>query len=230
MTVLEAFRWNCLARFFLVALELLHSTPCLRTTQQAAMSNTGSDKKTALLEPELREMKLEENASPVHGEGHAPDQVKVEDDESSELASAPSAIPPRLKSRSKSRSPAIKQDSEASSPGSSGEEVVGGDITLKMEPGKVPKLSRAASRKVPPRPPTLYLDLPDATAAAKETFTVLSECTYANKTIGTTDSALECDCSEEWGRSRRRASLRWHVRDVADPNRRCRLQSQQCVR
>lgn len=165
------------------------------------MSDSESERKRAQLEPELREMKLEEGASPLGAEGRAPNQVKVEDDESPDPASALSAIPPRLKSRSKSRSPAVNHDLDASSPDSSSEEVLGGDITLKMEPGKAPKLSRAAVQKVVPRPPALYLDLPDATDAAKETFVVLPECTYANKTIGTTDPALECDCSEEWGTS-----------------------------
>jgi hypothetical protein len=165
------------------------------------MSDSESEKKRVQLEPELRDMKLEEGAIVKGGEGDARAQVKVEDEDSLEHTAAPSAIPPRLKSRSKSQSPAMKQDSEASSPGSGDEEVVGGDITLKMEPGKAPKLSRAASQKVVSRPPPLYLDLPDSTEAAKQTFVVLPECTYANKHIGTTDSALECDCSEEWGTS-----------------------------
>ncbi|KAF1844950.1 uncharacterized protein K460DRAFT_284299 [Cucurbitaria berberidis CBS 394.84] len=160
------------------------------------MSHSDSEKKSAQLEPELRDMKLEEGAT---HEGDST-QVKVEDADSLSRVPTPSAIPPRLKTRTKSQSPAIKQDSEAPSPSSSAqeEETVGGDITLKMEPGKAPKLSRTASQKVVSRPPPLYLDLPDSTGTAKETFVVLPECTYANKHIGTTDPALECDCGEEW--------------------------------
>ncbi|CAO2648234.1 Nn.00g075010.m01.CDS01 [Neocucurbitaria sp. VM-36] len=163
------------------------------------MSDSESEKKSAQLEPELRDMKLEEGATPA-GKRNGTPQVKAEDAESLGRAPTPLAIPPRLKARSKSQSPVVKQDSEAPSPGSSAqeEETVGGDITLKMEPGKAPKLSRTASQKIVSRPPPLYLDLPDATEAAKETFVVLSECTYANKHIGTTDPALECDCGEEW--------------------------------
>jgi len=166
------------------------------------MSDT--DPETAAeLEPELRDMKIEEGATPeAAGEGLADTmQVKVEDTPSLGRTHTPTRIPARLKSRSKSQSPVKQQPSDASSPDTDAhEEVLGGEITLKMEPGKAPKLSRTASHKVVSRPPTLYLDLPNSTAEAKETFGVLSECTYANKNIGTTEHALECDCSEEWGK------------------------------
>ncbi|KAI4910389.1 hypothetical protein J4E90_007824 [Alternaria incomplexa] len=161
------------------------------------MSDSESDQNTAQLEPELREMKLEGATSGGAGEGKSTTQVKVEGD-SLDRASTPLAIPPRLKTRSKSQSPMAKHELNTPSPGSGQEEIVGGDITLKMEPGKAPKLSRSASQKVVTRPPPLYIDLPDSTDAAKETFVVLPECTYANKTIGTTDPALECDCQEEY--------------------------------
>jgi SET domain-containing protein len=162
------------------------------------MSDSDSEQNTAQLEPELREMKLEGATPEGAGEGDGPRQVEVEDADSLGRTPTPLAIPPRLKSRSKSQSPIVKPDPEAPSPGSTHEETLGGDITLKMEPGKAPKLSRTASQKVISRPPPLYLDLPDSTSAAKQTFVVLPECTYANKTIGTTDPALECDCQEEY--------------------------------
>lgn len=164
------------------------------------MSDSEGERKTIRLEPELRDMKLEEGATLSTGESEDI-RVKAEDAD----APTPSAIPARLKSsRLKSQSPMPKRESGASSPAdSTKEEVVGGDITLKMEPGpggRALKLSRSASQKVVFRPPPLYLDLPDSTEVAKETFVVLPECTYSNKYIGTTDPALECDCSEEWGK------------------------------
>jgi hypothetical protein len=169
------------------------------------MSDSESETRAAQLEPELREMKLE---GATDGDGAnqralaLPTQVKVEDNaDSLDRTPTPlSALPPRLKSQSRSQSPAVKKhDPDSASPSSSlHEETLGGDITLMAEPGKAPKLSRTASRKMLSRPPPLYLDLPDATDAAKETFVVLPECTYANKHIGTTDPALECDCGEEW--------------------------------
>lgn len=164
----------------------------------ATMPDSGPDK-SAQLEPELRDMQIAEGAASDGGESEGALQVKGEEaDRSRGYGSTPSAIPPRLQTRSKSRSPAIKADSQPPSPASAHEETVGGDIVLKMEPGKAPKLARAASQKVVARPPPLYLDLPDSTDAAKETFTVLAECSYANKHIGSTDPALECDCQSDW--------------------------------
>ncbi|RMX77507.1 hypothetical protein D0868_16606, partial [Hortaea werneckii] len=77
-------------------------------------------------------------------------------------------------------------------------ETVGGEVTLKLEPGKPPKLARTTSRKVERRPPPLFFDHEDKTGEATSSFTVMSECTYANKYLGTTEHALECDCAEEW--------------------------------
>ena len=167
------------------------------------MSDADSEN-AADLEPELRDMKIEEGATPEGaGEGFADTtQVKVEDISTRGRTSTPIHTPLRLKSRIKSQSPFKQLPSNALSPDTGAqEEVLGGEITLKMEPGKAPKLSRTASHKIVSRPPTLYHDLPDSTAEAKDTFSVLPECTYANKNIGTTEHALECDCSEEWGKS-----------------------------
>jgi [histone H3]-lysine36 N-trimethyltransferase len=165
------------------------------------MSESDPDKKTAQLEPELRDMKIEERAT-ANGEG-AGVRVKVEDDDRPGRTTS-LTIPRQSKSRStsQSQSPIKPKRSTSSSPANEErEEVLGGDITLKMEPGKVPKLSRTASHKVVSRPPPLFLDEPDVTEEAKNTFMVLSECTYINKYIGTTEHAFECDCSEEWGMS-----------------------------
>jgi hypothetical protein len=150
----------------------------------------------AQIEPELHDMKLAESAT---GHGHIKTEADADSPTRTRTPTPLSAIPPRLK-QSRSQSPMLKKEGSAPpSPSSSvHEETLGGDITLMAEPGKAPKLSRTASQKIMSRAPPLYLDLPDATDAAKETFTVLPECTYANKHIGTTDPALECDCGEEW--------------------------------
>jgi hypothetical protein len=148
----------------------------------------------AALEPELHDLKLAENAT-----SHAHIKAEADADSPTRTPTPISAIPPRLK-QSRSQSPALKKESSAppSPSGSVHEETLGGEVTLMAEPGKAPKLSRTASQKVMSRAPPVYLHLPDATDSAKETFTVLPECTYANKHIGTTDPALECDCGEEW--------------------------------
>lgn len=79
------------------------------------------------------------------------------------------------------------------------EEVVGGDISVKLEPGKAPKLARTSSKKIMSKPPPLFTHLPDASDEASKAFDLIPNCTYANKYLGTTDHALECDCTEEWG-------------------------------
>jgi len=119
----------------------------------------------------------------------AEDKVKIEDDEPT-IAPVEAANMPR-KNSTTSVSPANKVD---------GEETVGGDITLKLEPGKPPKLARSSSKKILTRPPQLFLDYDDATSEARRTFEVILDCSYANKYLGTTDAAYECDCNEEWGK------------------------------
>lgn len=95
----------------------------------------------------------------------------------------------------RSQSPALKNDDEQE------EEKVGGDITVKVEPGQPPKLTRSSSQKIVPKPAPLYDHLPDNTAEATSTFQVMEACTYSNKNLGYTDHAMDCDCTEEWGKS-----------------------------
>ncbi|EMC96581.1 hypothetical protein BAUCODRAFT_481348 [Baudoinia panamericana UAMH 10762] len=111
-------------------------------------------------------------------------------------ADTASGTPRSTKKQSRS---SVKVDIMAQSPiKAEHQEVLGGDVTLKLEPGKPPKLARTTSQKVEKRPPQLFLDYEDKTSEATSTFGVLPECTYANKYLGTTEPALECDCAEEW--------------------------------
>lgn len=100
--------------------------------------------------------------------------------------------------RVKRETPSSKQHSAAQSPAVR-EETVGGDLTVKVEPGKAPKLSRTMSHKIVTGPRQLFNDLPDSTDEATSTFDVLPDCTYGARHLGTTEQALECDCAEEWG-------------------------------
>lgn len=75
-----------------------------------------------------------------------------------------------------------------------------GDITVKVEPGQAPKLARSSAKKLPLRPAPKFLDLQDAGVEARKGFESLEKCSYANKFLGLTDPALECDCPEEWGK------------------------------
>ncbi|ESZ98069.1 hypothetical protein SBOR_1600 [Sclerotinia borealis F-4128] len=79
------------------------------------------------------------------------------------------------------------------------EETIGGDISVTVEPGKAPKLSRKASQKVISRPPPLFNDLPDSTEEAASVFQVIKDCIYGAKHMGASDhDALDCDCPEEY--------------------------------
>ncbi|KAF2016498.1 hypothetical protein BU24DRAFT_328480, partial [Aaosphaeria arxii CBS 175.79] len=159
------------------------------------MSDSESEKKTVRLEPVLRDMKIEEGQPHVAESEDA--KVKLEDDRLGRTPT-PMSIPSKTKSRSTSHSPVKRSPSSSTPVDEKQEEIVGGEVTLKMEPGKAPKLTRKASQKVVSKPPPLYLDLPDVTEEAQKLFSVLTECTYGNKSLGTTEPALECDCSEEW--------------------------------
>lgn len=110
--------------------------------------------------------------------------------ETSTDANTPITSPGRTPS---SDSGAIKDDPEMK------QEMVGGDIVVKQEPGQPLKLSRNSSQKITPRPPQLFSHLPDSTADALATFEQIETCWYANKYMGYTEHAMECDCAEEWG-------------------------------
>lgn len=139
-------------------------------------------------------MKLEGPSADVNG-----GPVKRDPDEPPTITTATAATVNGLSSsgvESANRSPSIKKDE----PEDALEEKVGGDITVKIEPGQPPKLARSSSQKVVAHPPRLFLDLPDCTAEAKSTFEILESCNYANKYMGYTEHAMECDCVEEWGK------------------------------
>lgn len=81
------------------------------------------------------------------------------------------------------------------------EEDLGGEITVKLENGKAPKLSRKSSQKIMSRPAPLFDHLPDATPEAVTKFQVIRDCIYGSKYMGSSEhDALGCDCSEEWSK------------------------------
>ncbi|KAI5367715.1 putative WW domain, SET domain, Post-SET domain, AWS domain, Set2 Rpb1 interacting [Septoria linicola] len=154
-----------------------------------------NEQKHGRLESEVREMHLKEEEDDLDM-----DTIPVSAGAAKEVTSGTTSgngTPPGVQRQS--RSP-VKQKFDAESPAikSDDEETVGGDVTLKMEPGKPPKLLRTTSHKIEKRSPRLFFDHEDSTDESKGTFEVLPQCTYANKHLGTTEHALECDCAEEW--------------------------------
>ena len=112
---------------------------------------------------------------------------------------------PRSVMRTESQSPAKNghiSDLPTPSDGNR-EEVVGGDVTVSVEPGQPPKLSRSTSQRIKARPPALFLDAADTTSEAQKHFDTITDCSYCNKHIGSTEhGSMDCDCVEEWGMSR----------------------------
>ncbi|KAJ5169172.1 Histone-lysine N-methyltransferase H3 lysine-36 specific [Penicillium canariense] len=107
-------------------------------------------------------------------------------------ASTDADTPPHRVGTPSSDSGAIKDELEMK------QQTVGGDVIVKQEPDQPLKLSRTSSQKVVPRPPQLFSHLPDSTADALATFEQIEACWYANKYMGYTEHAMECDCAEEW--------------------------------
>ncbi|EKG19683.1 WW/Rsp5/WWP [Macrophomina phaseolina MS6] len=162
------------------------------------MSGSESEKSAARLEPEVRGMKLEPDSPTADGDADVKPTVEEDGTASAALSNGIPASNGRVV-KSGSQTPAKSERSNRSpGDGSEREEILGGDITVKMEPGKGPKLARSTSQKVVSRPPTLYLDAEDKTEESKGTFDVIENCTYGNKYMGSTEHALECDCAEEW--------------------------------
>lgn len=71
--------------------------------------------------------------------------------------------------------------------------------TVTMEPHQPAKLVRTASHKTLARsvPPFNHND--DKTNEATKGFEIIADCTYASKSLGSTEHAMDCDCIEEWG-------------------------------
>ena len=112
--------------------------------------------------------------------------------------------PKNPSTKSSSQSP-LKIDIPTQSPSTGSEkheEVVGGEVTVKMEPGHPPKLARSSSHKIISKPAPLFHNHPSKTEESKHTFQVLEQCSYTSKYIGSTEhGSMDCDCTEEWGKS-----------------------------
>lgn len=146
----------------------------------------------------LGEMKLEQGmeaqdfSNGTNGYISTPTEIRGSHSNTPGPVNSPSQTPSRNQSTSQTPTSEDAED----------EETIGGDITVTVEPGKAPKLSRKSSQKVIPRPPPLFNDLPDATEEAASVFQVIKDCIYGAKHMGASDhDALDCDCPEEYSKS-----------------------------
>ncbi|RDL39325.1 Histone-lysine N-methyltransferase [Venustampulla echinocandica] len=155
----------------------------------------------------LGDMKLEEGTLQVEGEGvngiydgvpTTPGKVEMSGSSTPATRNSASQSPVKKKSASLSPSPKSEVDED--------EEVIGGGITLTVEPGKGAKLSRKSSQKVVSRPAPIFDHLPDATEVATSVFQVIKDCIYGSKYMGYSEhDSLDCDCSEEWSNGKNHA-------------------------
>jgi hypothetical protein len=165
------------------------------------MADDTRDVKPEAVDAALGEMKLEEGVSTTEAEDTTSVNGAYEQAPTpGNMKRSPSTTPGPLKSASQSP---VKKHSASQTPKSEyDEEIVGGDITFTVEPGKAPKLSRKSSQKVVSHPPRLFDHLPDATDEATNVFQVIKDCIYGSKYMGYSEhDALDCDCSEEWSKS-----------------------------
>lgn len=162
------------------------------------MSEDKRHRKSRVLEAGVEELHLHNGHTKRDRGRSRTDEIKEES------ASSSGHSPQDTSMNSASQSP-IKHSKLSQSPHTGSEtheEVVGGDVTVKQEPGQPPKLARSSSQKIVSRPPPLFDDYADKTEEARGTFQLLSECAYSSKYIGSTEhGSMDCDCAEEWGKA-----------------------------
>ncbi len=173
------------------------SAPFARS-ETTNMAHDTRNTKSEVVDAALSEMKLEAEGSPseadgtieVNGTYDAPTPKAFSESRSSTPAAVKSSFGSPAKKQSASQTPKSEDD---------GEEIIEGDITVTLEPGKAPKLSRKSAQKVLARPPQLFDHVEDSTEEAIGVFQVIKDCIYGSKYMGYSEhDALDCDCSEQW--------------------------------
>ncbi|KAN0115174.1 hypothetical protein V8E51_004718 [Hyaloscypha variabilis] len=162
------------------------------------MADDTRDTRDEVVDAALSEMNLEAGGSPSEAEDTSAPNGAYDAPTPQGIKRSRSSTPVARKSRSQSP---IKKQSASQTPKSEDdeEEIIGGDITVTVEPGKAPKLSRKSSQKVVARPPNLFDDVEDSTEEAVTVFQVIKECIYGAKTMGNSEhDILDCDCLEQW--------------------------------
>ena len=125
----------------------------------------------------------------------------VKDEVASSNSNSPTLSATRIKSSpSSSESTPVPKMVTDSVKMESSQTHVNGHASVKAEPPTPANETRSTSRKGVARVAPLFDHLPDATLEAQSAYQTLDACTYANKYLGFTEHAMECDCSEEWGK------------------------------
>lgn len=179
------------------------TTLVLRSPQAlcAAMDDKEPLPSPVKVEVRIREMQIKNGVSSREAPGRirAVEVKEKEERNASRATRTKSSTQSPIKSEKLSLSPdTMKEDHE---------EIVGGEVVVKLVPGHPPKLARTPTQKIIARPAPLFHSYPDKSEEAKSSFQVISACIYSSKYIGSTEHAMECDCTEEWGKTIRTYSL-----------------------
>ena len=153
-------------------------------------------RKHKVLEASVEELHIKNEDTDHEGGRLRTEEIKEEAGRSN--GHSPRDVPMKSASQSPMKSEKLSQSPYTGS--EKKEEVIGGDVTVKMEPGQPPKLARTTSQKVVSKPVPLFNDLASKTEEAKGTFQVIQTCTYTSRNIGSTEGSMDCDCAEEWGK------------------------------
>lgn len=147
------------------------------------------------VEARAREMQIKNGVSSREAQG----RMRALEIKEKEGLNSPKAT----RTKSSTQSP-IKSEKPSLSPDTmkdDHEEIVGGEVVVKLVPGHPPKLARTLTQKIVARPAPLFHSYEDKTEECKSSFQVISACIYSSKHIGSTEHAMECDCTEEWGKT-----------------------------
>ena len=165
------------------------------------MANDRQDHQPGKVERGIKDMEIKSSDSDSQDEGTGTIRIRKIEQPSTHTSGASS--PTKIEVKTATRLPEkphpisntpIKRKGEY-------EQLLGGEITLKLEPGQPPKLSRTASQKVMARAPQMFDHYEDKTQEATGLFQIITQCSYSAKNLGSTEHAMECDCVEEWGKN-----------------------------
>jgi len=163
---------------------------------------TGRDRSTRLkaLEDDIEERDLK-NGHTSDTDRSSRRRFSGTNEEATIKANSPRSMSSKSAQCSPARLPKTSQSPVASDMSrSEHEEVVGGQVTVKLEPGQPPKLARSSSQKIRTKPAQLFDDYPSKTEEAQSKFDVIPACIYGSKYMGSTEHGMDCDCTEEWGK------------------------------
>jgi [histone H3]-lysine36 N-trimethyltransferase len=166
------------------------------------MAAEGQDGRSDIVEDKIKDMKIEgEGSDGEDAWGTIRVEEEVEEDGDADVKqeshNKSGTSSPRKKGATQSPEKRPSRSQSADMLKGEREEVMRADITVKVEPGQPPRL---ASRKVAAGAPPMFDHYADKTGEATKVFQAITDCIYAAKYLGSTEHAMECDCTEEWGK------------------------------